>query len=128
MPYIAHSYKGTSWKKHKYIRKEGERYFYKQDKNGYIYDADKDEWINKKTGETASDKEVEKIEMTRDIVESGKKACDDFGDTLFWLANGYYKDEAGPNVGDVIKQIKGEENWFTYNKLWDTVRESDSWS
>ena len=28
---LMHSTKGTSWKKHKYIRKEGDRYIYKED-------------------------------------------------------------------------------------------------
>lgn len=36
--FLAHSKKGTTWKSHKYIRKEGQRYFYKEKVGNNIAD------------------------------------------------------------------------------------------
>ena len=33
--FLEHSKKGTTWKNHKYLRKEGKRYFYKENRLGY---------------------------------------------------------------------------------------------
>lgn len=96
--FLEHSYKGTSWKNHKYLYK----------KNGkYVYDADESRWEDAETGEEITGKELDKIVMTQELVDKGRNFFDKLSD---FVRPDIF--EYGPMLRDVIDYFAGRPSWF----------------
>ena len=99
---IIHSFKGSSWKKHKYLYKKNGR---------YVYDSDSEEWLDSETGKEISKKEQYKIETSQEIVNKGREFCKKVSNTI---VPDVVKN--GPTIRDVIDYFSGKDSWFTDHK------------
>lgn len=133
---LAHSAKGTTWSKHKYIKKVGNRYYYKSDINAAKAKMKAADSYNAsmKNNPNAIDKAEIKLKYANDVYEIEKSkinedlsniGSDPFGvQTLkMGVANG--KAEAL----DALKKLNNKSIAFTsyvlYGKNWaKTIRES----
>lgn len=98
--FIQHSAKGTSWKNHKYIRKDGKKYIYKE---SYTGDSGTtwDVYENPETGETVNKNAGFKYDperySTSDAVDDAKS---DYGASRYEM----YEEEGKSFIADLFKK------------------------
>ena len=108
--FIAHSAKGTSWTKkdHKYIRKDGKKYIYKETRTNSETGGSYDVYKNEETGETIMKNNNFKYDPDRHTSTATARQLDEFKSDYGTSHYEMYREEGENIIAELFKKDKNK--------------------